>query len=104
MKIIKIQLYVNIGILICNDASNKYSIRKLINIKTILTKIEYKQYGTFYENCYHLDGTMIGYSLDKGEIRYKCILIQIDSYIMSIIYNNLGVDTIECDISTLYYI
>lgn len=76
----------------------------MTNIKTILTKIEYKQYGTFYENCYYLDGTMIGYSLDKGGIRYKYALTQIDSYIMAITYNNLGADTRECTISVLYYI
>lgn len=76
----------------------------MTNVKTITTQIKDEQYGTFYENCYHLDGTMIGYELDKGEIRYKCALIQIDSYIMAITYNNFGVDTRECTISVLYYI
>lgn len=80
----------------------------MTNIKTITTQIEYKQYGTFYESCYHLDGTMIGYSLDKGEIRYKYTLMQIDSYIMSLDYSNYNygghISTKDCTISVLYYI
>nr|DAY71042.1 MAG TPA: hypothetical protein [Caudoviricetes sp.] len=47
---------------------------------------------------------MIGYSLNMKVIRYKCMLTQIDSYIMALAYNASGIIIMECTISTLYYI
>ena len=65
------------------------------------------------EKCYYLDsGTMIGYSLVNQE-QYNRIgaltaifLTQIGSYIIAFKHNNLDqlINTIECTISTLYYI
>lgn len=87
------------------DASNKYSIQKLSNIKTELTQIN-NQYGNYFEKCYYLkSGIMIGYSIDQSSIGLlSTFLTQVDSYIIAFIYSNNAMNIVECTISTLYYI
>lgn len=89
-----------------NDASNKYSIKKLSNIKIEFGQMN-TQYGNyFFEKCYYLkSGIMIGYSLDQSSITVLSVfLTQIDSYILAFVYKDNSMSTIECTISTLYYI
>ena len=89
------------------DASTKTSIRKLYNVKTELTQIN-NQYGNYFEKCYHLaSGIMIGYSLNQSTVGIlTTLLTQIDSYIIALQHSNgdKTMNTIECTISTLYYI
>lgn len=60
----------------------------------------------FFEKCYYLkSGIMIGYSLDQSSITVLSVfLTQIDSYILAFVYKDNSMSTIECTISTLYYI
>lgn len=60
----------------------------------------------FFEKYYYLkSGIMIGYSLDQSSITVLSVfLTQIDSYILAFVYKDNSMSTIECTISTLYYI
>lgn len=84
------------------DASNKYSIKKLTNIKTKRSQISIDSYTVSICNYYLASGTMIGYALDS--ITYIHTLVQTYTYIFSLSYNETGVYTIECNIPILYYI
>lgn len=84
----------------------------MTNIKITTNNIP-NPVGSYNEKCYYLDsGTMIGYSLVNQE-QYNRIgtsnaifLTQIGSYIIAFRHSNLdqSINTIECTISTLYYI
>ena len=77
----------------------------------ITTKYIPSPYGSYNEKCYYLDsGIMIGYSLVNQE-QYNRIgtstaifLTQIGSYIIAYKHFDQSISTIECTISTLYYI
>lgn len=69
--------------------------------------------GSYNEKYYYLDsGTMIGYSLVNQEQFNRIgkstaiFLTQIGSYIIAFKHSNFdqSINTIECTISTLYYI
>lgn len=84
----------------------------MTNVK-ITTKYIPNPAGYYYEKCYYLDsGTMIGYSLVNQEEHNRIgtstaiFLTQIGSYIIAYRHNNFNqsISTIECTISTLYYI
>ena len=48
---------------------------------------------------------MIGYSLDQSSIGLlSTFLTQVDAYIIAFVYKDNAMNTVECTISTLYYI
>lgn len=91
------------------DASNKYSIKKLTNVKSSEKYFSYNDSITIAVICYVLGSyTMIGYkineSINKDVYNVYVVASQIGDYITTWKYTNNVASGCYCTFDALYYI